>query len=934
MPLFFKPGIMKTIRLFFFASLIAFPAVAQNWTHIGPFKSPRAGSLFQPGRLDCLTLDPGFDGASNQKLYAGSMAGGLWATANMGQSWNNIVIPGSIPFHGISALEHSPLGFIVVGTANSTGHAETGGPVYQFDPSANAWTATYFNNVAPAGTRVKDFALFPNDPAVVLAASDQGLYRSADHGLNWNLVLAGDFEKVTFIELSISQGGYQVYASGSNVLVYSNDKGQTFTPHTALINAILGSYSGAGFYADLGATVSSANSNIQYLYVDALRPSLSAHTLIRLEVDKVNLTENMSTMSHGAPNGSVKGRMCVAAHDKFAYFGAAPLCKWGFFYPNFPNYPDFATASQGLDDLSNLAGSFHVHHDIHDIIILPQLNYVFIATDGGFWRNTYTPTSVSSVFNNDWAELNTGLHISQVWGLGISDQDPAKFFTGEQDTWAFLSSTASTTYKQMGLEPSNVIMDKFNSDNYLYRDNNYNKGEFNGTVLDEVNSDYRHYYDHTNTTFCSTNQYLTYPEPDLGWNCFFQDPNRPGHIYHGSKGPALTELCGQNLKEVLKATFAADYQQFVNGMAFSKADKNKVYVSLINWVPNQKKPKLFVYAGANFDNSWYGHNVTWSDCTPADGEAVFNGQVNASNNYLIEPVGIAASDWDADRIWWAVRNVPGNPHLKVLRRSGGVWSDYSQGIPSSEFPVSLAYEQGTNDQLYLGTNVNVYYRSATMSSWQPYSGALPNTCMQQLRINYGDNTLNVGTYGRGVWKSALACPPDFFLVENGNTVADKFVEASGYILGSGIISWGDVKYRAGEYIELQPGFLAAAGGTTGFHAFIHGCYAGGNTFREPQDEGEYGLLEMMSKSELKGEKMPEQRMQIIPNPGNGLFYLERESANDIRIMVYDISGRCLLDRQNVSTQREAIDLSGQPNGLYLVRVLSGEHVESFSIVKQ
>ncbi|TND10498.1 MAG: glycosyl hydrolase [Bacteroidetes bacterium] len=937
---------MKTKLLFAFCCLLAFAGRAQNWGHVGPYSTNfDNGNMFESGRVDCFMLDPGFDGNLNQTMYLGSMSGGLWVTYDMGQQWNNIVIPGAIPFHGISALEYSAMGYAFVGTCNSMGNSQSGGSIYKFDPAANSWTATNFSAAAPPGTLIKDIAIFPNNPAIVFAATDQGLYRSVDLGTNWTNVLTGDIEKVAFIEQSAAQGGFQVFASGYNILHYSNDKGQIFDPHLALIIAIQNAVpANPNFYADMAPTYNAANPNILYLYVDGLHsnpaPAQSGtHTLVRLEIDKINLNENISPVNNYYEAGGVPGRMCVAAHDQVAYFGGVAVKKWAFnFSMNYPNIGIFSVPyDQGTDDSSGANEIGYVFHDdVHDLIILPQLQYLFVATDGGFFRDAYTltntPTPNGTIYFNNWTRWNYGLNISQIWGLGISDQDPSKFFTGEQDTKAFMNLTNSTTYDFFGVEPSNVIIDKFNSNNYLFR-NDVNMGIFNGTTIGGNNADPKHYYDNTNASFCSTNSFLTYPEPGWGINTFFQDPNRPGYIYHGASGPALTELCTSSLKEILKATFPAKYDQYVNGMTFSKADKNKIHVSISNRLPpDEGKPRVFMYNGTNFDDSWYGHNVTWQERTPANTDPVFTVPLTTSNEYLMESVGIAASDWDAERIWWAVRNVPGNYHLKVLKRNGGVWSDYSQGIPYSEVPVSIVYEQGSNDQLYLGTNVNVYYRNATMSSWQLYSGTLPNVCMQQLRINYGDNTLNAGTYGRGVWKSDLACPPDVSIAENGNTVADKFVEASSYIIGSGIISWGDVKYRAGEYIDLQPGFLVSAGSTTRFYAFIHGCANEGNTFREAQNEDDYDALEMMTKSELKGEHEPQAR--VMPNPGSGIFYLERGSADEARIMVYDLNGRCVFDKQHVNTQREAIDLSENSNGLYLVRVITGGQVENFRIVKQ
>ena len=919
---------MKTKLLLAFCFLLAIAARAQSWDHVGPFSQP--GSTFESGRLDCIMLDPGFNGVRNQKIYAGSISAGLWKTSDLGQNWTNIAIPNSVLYHGISALEYSPAGFALAATCNSIGVPVTGGTIYQVDLAANTWTPTFLTDVVLT-PYVNDIAVFPNDASVVFAATKQGLFRSGDYGMNWTLVLEGHFEKVDFMELQAAQGGYRVFVCGEGDIEYSTDKGLNFSPHTVLINMFP-----AGFYADMSATYDPADPGKQYLYVVAVNLDANEYGTDRVVRMQHHITGGFEVFVQSAAiletHPASKGRMCAAAYDQAVYFGCNGSAKWlvngssGTFY-TIQNSVDMPITLQ-----IPYGGTYPVHADNHEMKLVPSLNLLLLVTDGGFGHNFYTPQS-NGVNLNSWTKANNGLHISQIWGLGISDQDTTKFFTGEQDTKAFLSTVnSSTSSLALSNEPSNVIMDKFNSGTYFYRGPYSTQGIYNGANMTPIpHSDH---WDATGASFCNTNSSMNFPEPEYGFNTFFQDPNRPGHIFHGEKGPSLTEICFSGSKNIVKASFAGTWNQYVNGMAFTKADKNKVFVSISNRIPpGEGKAKVFMYTGSDFDDSWLGHNVTWTDITPANNNPVFNPALNASNEYLMESAGIAASDWDTGRIWWAVRKVPGNPNLKVLKRSGGVWSDYSQGIPAGEFPVSLVYEQGTNEQLYLGTNVNMYYRNATMSSWQLFSGTLANICMQQLRINYADNTLRLGTYGHGVWMTDLVCPPDFFLVESGNTVADKFAEAAGFILGSGIISWGDVKYRAGEYIELQPGFLVSSGSTTRFDAFIHGCAMKGNTFREAQSGDDYELLEMMSKGELNGGKK-EPQMQIVPNPGAGIFYLQRESADEARIMVYDLNGRCILDRQNVSAQREAIDLSENPNGLYLVRVLSGERVESFRIVKQ
>ena len=53
-------------------------------------------------------------------------------------------------------------------------------------------------------------------------------------------------------------------------------------------------------------------------------------------------------------------------------------------------------------------------------------------------------------------------------------------------------------------------------------------------------------------------------------------------------------------------------------------------------------------------------------------------------------------------------------------------------------------------------NYGIYYIDATITEWQPYSTNLPNVIINELEINYADEKIYAGTYGRGLWASPMA----------------------------------------------------------------------------------------------------------------------------------------------------------------------------------
>lgn len=71
---------------------------------------------------------------------------------------------------------------------------------------------------------------------------------------------------------------------------------------------------------------------------------------------------------------------------------------------------------------------------------------------------------------------------------------------------------------------------------------------------------------------------------------------------------------------------------------------------------------------------------------------------------------------------------------------------------------------------------------------------------------------------------------------------------------------------------------------------------------------------------------------LSPNPTSGMLYLQNSQPID-ELSIFNISGQRVL-QLNTSEIVETIDLSQLANGMYLVRLASGEAINTFKIVKQ
>ena len=86
---------------------------------------------------------------------------------------------------------------------------------------------------------------------------------------------------------------------------------------------------------------------------------------------------------------------------------------------------------------------------------------------------------------------------------------------------------------------------------------------------------------------------------------------------------------------------------------------------------------------------------------------------------------------------------------------GATFIDISNGVPSIGKNIIVHQGRNTNNPLYLGTSLGVYYRDDSMSAWAPFDTNLPSVSVTDLEINLEDAKLIAATYGRGIWQTDI-----------------------------------------------------------------------------------------------------------------------------------------------------------------------------------
>jgi photosystem II stability/assembly factor-like uncharacterized protein len=157
------------------------PYHSMNWSYIGPTNV--AGRT-----ADIAVADHG----TSRRLYAGTCCGGLWASDDLGQTWQPVFDNEASTSIGALAVAPSNPDVVWVGTGESNifRSSYTGVGVYKSTDNAKSWQHMGLTDTGTVGRIV----VHPTDPNTVYVASAgqewvendmRGLYKTTDGGKTW-----------------------------------------------------------------------------------------------------------------------------------------------------------------------------------------------------------------------------------------------------------------------------------------------------------------------------------------------------------------------------------------------------------------------------------------------------------------------------------------------------------------------------------------------------------------------------------------------------------------------------------------------------------------------------------------------------------------------------------------------------------------------------
>jgi hypothetical protein len=115
---------------------------------------------------------------------------------------------------------------------------------------------------------------------------------------------------------------------------------------------------------------------------------------------------------------------------------------------------------------------------------------------------------------------------------------------------------------------------------------------------------------------------------------------------------------------------------------------------------------------------------------------------------------ITVDPFNAQRVFVSCSGYSNGNKVFMSTDGGANWTNYSLTLPNVSVNC-ITYHKGTNDGLYIGTDIGVFYIDSTLTDWIPFQTGLPNVVVTDLEISYNNNKLWAATYGRGLWNSDL-----------------------------------------------------------------------------------------------------------------------------------------------------------------------------------
>ncbi|MDF1673914.1 MAG: T9SS type A sorting domain-containing protein [Vicingaceae bacterium] len=319
-------------------------------------------------------------------------------------------------------------------------------------------------------------------------------------------------------------------------------------------------------------------------------------------------------------------------------------------------------------------------------------NTLFCGSDGGIFKSTNAGITFS--------DLTSGIQHSQFYRLGCSAQNSGTIIAGTQDNGSLMLKNGTWTHVTGG-DGMECIAD-WNNPNILYSTSQY------GNVY--KSTDGGNSFNGITGNITGNGAWVT---------PYTLDPVNSNTIYLG-------------YHDIYKSTNGGNTWNTISNFSGSNDLKSLVVAPSNN---------NFIYAATNnVINKTTNGGANWTDITL--------GLPNNSITY------ISVHNTNPNILWVSLSGYTAGEKVYKSINGGITWTNESGNLPN--MPMNcITYEYGSNNGIYVGTDMGIYYKNDDLSQWQMYMVNLPNVIVNELEIHYAIGKIRAATFGRGIWESDL-----------------------------------------------------------------------------------------------------------------------------------------------------------------------------------
>ncbi|WP_147676431.1 T9SS type A sorting domain-containing protein [Algibacter pacificus] len=680
---------------------------ALSWSNIGPQSNPDPNGYAAPpqlGRVNTFwrfAANPGSSSASDI-LIVGTPTGGIWKSNDNGATWS----PKFDDFAGIG-ITNIKGSSDVIGTPGAlyatTGDYDSAGTlngigVYKSTDYGDTWVATGLNGSLADGSTDNNAGLLGHlvvidaNTAVVAARND--ILKTTDGGATW------------VSKLNEYDGRYGRMASFGNAMVctnywggifYSTDKGDTW-------QTLLASGSSKNLKV---VAVDKEGAKAGTFYVQGSDGRLNELDLVNGTITAIG-TVRPTTASETDPAGTYDSQdgynQALTVRDGFimegAVAGQTSIDNGNTWYMSLNGYWS-----------NNTNPGVYVHSDHHQMGYLNNGNSFWDAHDGGLdfveFDNTPDLTSPTTTYKTNGVvatqiytiSINPTVANSDDFLMANQDNDG---FTKEDGVWYGVGAGDGVCSAIDYSNPTIRYMGGTNGSLYRSYGATGFKGEFNG---DEV------------------------PKPANGqfvWP-FSLDTNVSTIAYGG-------------FDDMYKSTNISTISLYPTAPAASAVwtDLNAGVGSPTQF--DNQGNYIAVVGETGLSRSADGGS-SWSTITQVSGAEI--------NSFSID-----GASTNGETLYATAKSYVDGKKVFKSTDGGATWVNISGNLPNVIMKKILFRQGYTSEQLFVGTELGVYYTSyvnGASTVWEKLGDNLPNVIVNDLKISYVDNKLFIGTYGRGMW---------------------------------------------------------------------------------------------------------------------------------------------------------------------------------------